>query len=830
MRPDLLYAFRSLRRSPAFAAVAIVSLALGIGTTTAIFSLMDQAVLRSLPVHDPDSLVVVHRDYSMNGSDSSDNYESVFSWPMYRDLREADRSFSSVIARSRAGVAISTGRATWQSSGEIVSGDFFEALGVGAAAGRVLYPSDDRPGAAAVIVLSHAAWVTRFAASPSVVNQVVDVNKTPATVIGVAAESFNGLQPGSTPDFYVPLAMQKIVSPTLDILEDGMYRWLNIFARLRPGFTLSKAQAATDGAHAAVLAAELRRFPELALSRERNAFLKYKVQLRPAAQGINGLGRDWKKPLTATLAMSLLTLLIACANIAGLMLARAVARQREVSIRVALGAGRGAIARILIAEAALVSIAGAAAGIFAAWAMKTALLRILPHDYARGWISAAIDLRMLGFALMVAVACTAVCGLAPALHAARSNVSAALKDAAAQISSATPAARMRRFMVAAQVALSLTVLMAGGLFGRSLENLSNVDTGFRTERLITFSVNATSSRPQLAAAVAFYRDLEQRIGQIPGARGVAAADSGPFSSSTNSGNITIDGYRPPDGKDAGSETVSVGPGFFRAIGVPMLAGREFADRDNASAPHAVIVNETFVRRYLAGSNPIGRRLMFGSSNRRVFDLEIVGVAADSRKELRKPPDPVIYRPYAQWRRPTGLMFYVRSGIGEARMIAAIRNAVRSLDASVPISDPEPINVRIRNTLYTDRLLAILSAIFGALALALAAIGLYGVVAYMVARRTSEIGVRMALGALPRDVLRLVMSDAGRIVVTGIVAGGIGALAVGRIVASQLYEMPLTDWSVLLGAAGALALVAGIAALFPALRASAIAPSTALKYE
>jgi predicted permease len=624
--------------------------------------------------------------------------------------------------------------------------------------------------------------------------------------------------------------MQKIVSPTLDILEDGMYRWLNIFARLRPGFTLSKAQAATDGAHAAILAAELRRFPELALSKERNAFLKYKVQLRPAAQGINGLARNWKKPLTATLAMALLTLLIACANIAGLMLARAVARQREVSIRVALGAGRGAIARILMAEAALISIGGAAAGIFAALAMKAALLRILPHDYAKGWISAAIDLRMLSFALIVAVACTAVCGLAPALHAARSNVSGALKDAAAQISSATPAARMRRFMVAAQVALSLTVLMTAGLFGRSLANLSHVDTGFHTERLITFRVNATGSRPQLAPAVAFYRDLEQRIARIPGVLGVAAADSGPFSGSTSSGNITIEGYRPPDGRDAGSETVSVSPGFFRAMGVPMLAGREFTERDNGSAPHAVIVNEAFVRRYLAGSNPIGRRLMFGSSNRRVFDLEIVGVATDSRKELRKTPDPAIYRPYAQWRRPAGLMFYVRSGIGDARIIAAIRNAVRSLDVSVPISDPEPITVRIRNTLYTDRLLALLSAIFGALALALAAIGLYGVIAYMVARRTPEIGVRMALGALPRDVLSMVMSDAGRIVIAGIVAGCVGAFAAGRIVASQLYEMPSTDWGVLLGSAGALALVAGIAVLFPALRASAIAPARALKYE
>ncbi|HEY1340318.1 MAG TPA: ABC transporter permease, partial [Bryobacteraceae bacterium] len=715
MRKDLVFALRTLRRSPFFAAMAVLSLALGIGANTAIFSLLDQVVLRSLPVADPERLAVLHTDYGRNGTSSSDNHETVFSYPMYRALSTRDQGVS-LIARSSAGVTL-----LWQGSArpvtaEIVSGNFFQVLGVKAALGRLFTPADDgAPGASPVVVLDHSYWTSGFGASPAVLNQKVLINGHPMTVIGVANASFHGVLSGDARELYVPIAMQKAVRPTWDVLEDQTVRWLTIFARLKPGLSLQQAQAATDVAYRAVLQDELPREGHMS-AKDTQEFLNHKVQLRPASQGLNALRRQWEKPLTALMVMVGLVLLIACANIAGLMLARATGRRREIAVRLAMGAGRWALARQLLVEGLLVALAGGAAGLLVAVWSNSALLGLMPRDYAGPWLQASLNYRVLFFSLGISAVAGLLFGLAPALQSTRADLAVVLKDQAANVISGGGAARFRQALVTAEIALSLVLVVGAGLFSSSLSNLLRVDLGFRTQRLLMFNVNGTLTRPQLPAAVQFYHDLNDRLAAIPGVIGVAASDTGPYSNSGRGGNLTIEGYTPKPNEYVGASLSAVNPGFFRALGIPVRAGREFTDRDTGAAPKVVIVNETFAKKYFGQANPIGRRLMIGGSNKPVYDREIVGVAADVRQGLHDPAKEVLYHPYAQWRRqPERLTWYVRTGGDETAASAAIRRVVREADANVPVGNITPVDVAVRESIYTERLIAALSGAFGALA-------------------------------------------------------------------------------------------------------------------
>jgi len=826
---DIRFSLRTLRRNPVFTIAAVLTLALGLGATTAIFSLFDQVVLRFLPVREPQQLVLLHREYQPEGSSTADNTESVFSYPMYRQLRDRDPAFQGVVARTGFRVAVLHGGGTEPAAAEVVSGNFFQALGVPAEVGRVLNPADDgAPGAHPVIVLGHGYWSTRFGGDPAIVNQTVTVNGHPMVVVGVAAAGFQGIRPGSTPDLYVPIAMQKAVRPTWDALEDPLFRWLNVFARLKPGLALRQAQAATDVTYHAILESEVAHLPATIPAADRDKYLHHQVELRPAAQGISGLRTQWEKPLVAVLAMVGLVLLIACANVAGLLLARSAGRQREIAIRLALGATRQALTKQLLIEGLILSLVSAIFGLAIAHWTSVALLRVLPRGFGGNWLSAGVDLRMLGFSLALAAGCGLLFGMVPSLQT-QSSIGRSLKSQAAQIASGGQA-RFRKAMVAGQVAFSLILLVGAGLFAESLFRLMSLDLGFRSERLLTFTVDATVSRPQLAAAVEFYRDLQDRMASIPGVVGVAASDSGPFAGSDRSGNITIEGYRAKENEYVGAEHTAVSAGFFRALNIPMRAGREFEDRDRAAAPKVVMVNEAFVKRYFGSQNPLGRRLMFGSSDKRVPDLEIVGIVTDSHKDIRKAPVETIYLPYAQVTEPDRLMYYVRNTGNETRIAPDIRRLIRSLDSKVPMSDPQSMTVLVRNSVYADRLTAFLSIAFGVLATVLAAIGLYGVVAYVVTRRTGEIGLRMALGALPGDILRLILREAGSMVAGGLVIGLAGALVLGRLVESQLFGIRSADPAMFGGAAALLALVAFAAALLPAWRASRVDPLSALKYE
>jgi predicted permease len=826
---DLVFSLRTLRRNPLFSTVAVLSLALGIGANTAIFSLLNQVTLRSLPVNDPARLVVFHLGYNAQGSSTSDNDESVFSYPMYRDLRDRDPAFSGVIARMGAGVTLARQGAAEQASAEMVSGNFFQVLGVGAAIGRVFTPADDTaPGANPLIVLSHTYWSSKCASNPAILNQTLTLNGNPMLVIGVADARFHGVRPGDTPDLYVPVSMQKAVRPIWDAMEDRTFRWLNVFARLKPGMTLPQGQAATNVTFHAILEQEL---PIMGLHQEKDRaeFLSHLAQLRPAAQGINGLGDQFGKPLQVLMAMVGLVLLIACANVANLLLARAAGRQREIAIRLALGAGRTRLLRQLLIEGLLVAIAGAALGLAVAHWSMIALLRLLPKDFAGPWLTAQLSVPLLLFTLGVALGCGLLFSLVPALQATRPNLSGAMNNRAASMLTGGTA-RFRASLVVAQMSLSLLLVVGAGLFAGSLMNLSKVNLGFRTQRLLMFNVNATATRPQLESAVSFYHDLDQRLSGMGGIAGVAAAADGPFGGGTSGGNLTIEGYQPKPDEYVGASQIAVNPGFFQAMGIPLRAGREFTERDGIGAPKVVVINETFARKYFTGRNPIGGHLMMGGSDHPKYDHEIVGVAADTHISVRDKPKETFFLPYAQWNRPGRLAFYVRTAGDIGGLASSIRQVIRAADPNVPMGDLQPVEVHIQDDIYTDRLIAMLSAAFGLLATILAAIGLYGVIAHAVTRRTAEIGVRMALGAQPAAVLRMILWEAGRMAVVGIAIGLIGAVLVSRYVESQLYGMKASDPAVFIGGAALLALVAVAAALLPGWRASKIEPVAALKYE
>jgi predicted permease len=773
--------------------------------------------------------VVLHREYQPNGSSSSDNFESVFSYPIYRDLRDRDPAFSGVIARATSSVALSHRGATQKAAAELVSGNFFEVLGVGATTGRLFTADDDRnAGAHPVVVLSHAYWVSRFGGDASVVDQTLNVNGRAMQVIGVAAPGFNGLLAGSSPDLYVPLAMQKAVMPTLDILENREFHWLNVFARLQPGFTIEQAQAASDVAYRSILEAELAQRAKPLEGRGRDRFLNHKAELHVASQGINELRRKWEKPLVAVMMMVGLLLLITCANVAGLLLARAAGRQREIAIRLALGASRGRLVRQLVVEGLVLALIASAFGLLGALWASSALIHVLPEDLSGNWLKAAIDFRLLVFNTVLSALCGLFFGLIPALQATRPDVAGTLKDQAKSVAAGSN--RLRKVMVTAQVAFSLALLVVAGLFSESLFHLLKVDLGFHTERLLTLSVDATPSRPDLQGAVNFYRELQDRLTSIGGIQSAAAAAEGPFSGSNSAGNITVEGYRAAENEYTGAAFSAVSPQYFQALGIPLRTGREFTVADAAGAPKVVVVNQAFVKKYFGSANPIGRRLMFGGGNHPVLDRQIVGVVADSRKEVRERASAMLYYPYAQWERPSRLVFYIRAQGNETRLGPAIQRLVRSIDANVAVGDPKPMTLLVNDSIYTDRLIAGLSVAFGVLATLMAAIGLYGVVGYAVSQRTSEIGLRMALGAVPGDVLRMVLGDAARMVAVGVVVGAAAGIALGKVAQSELFGIQAADPPLVGAGILLIALVTAAAACIPAWRASRIDPVSALKYE
>lgn len=826
---DLRHALRLVLKNPAFTGIVVLTLALGIGANASIFSLLDQVLVQLMPVENPEQLVILSGRGPNSGWIASSS-ETVFplSHPMYEDFRDRNEVFSGMLARFPTDLHVGYRGGTEQARGSLVSGTYFDVLGVGAALGRVLAPADDRPGAAPVAVLGHAYWVRRFGASPAILGETLSVNGQPATVVGVAGAGFHGVQLGRVAEVFVPLAMKPTATPTWNGLGQRRVIWLEVLGRLKPGTSLEQARPSLDGLYAQILkleAAEMAGRPQSFLDR----FVAKKLELLPGRHGVPDLRHQLETPLVVLMAMVGLVVLIACANVANLLLARASSRQKEIAVRLALGAGPGRIVRQLLVESLLFSLLGAAAGLVIASWTTGLLLRALPFEGVAGSLSAEPDLRVAAFALGLALVTTLLVGLVPALQATRPALAPTLKDQAGSLATAGAPLRFRKGLVVAQVALSALLLVGAGLFTRSLANLRSLDPGFQKQGLLSFGLNPRRSGRSGEQALALYARVRERLLGVPGVRAVSMASEPLMTDSHDKSTIRVEGYTPQEEEDMNPNVEAVGPGFFTALGMPIVAGRELDERDGAGAPRVAVVNETFARYFFKGASPIGRRFGFRRSD--VLDIEIVGLVRDAKlNNVRETIPRFVYVPYTQYADLSGLVFYVRGDGDAGALAAATRGAVREVDAELPLADFKTMEATIDEQLFVDRIVGALAAAFGLLATLLAGVGLFGVMSYAVARRTREIGVRVALGADRRRILGLVLGEVALLAGAGMAIGLPGGWGLGRLVESRLFGLTAFDPPTLLAAAATLALATLVAGALPALRATRVEPSVALRYE
>jgi predicted permease len=827
---DLRFALRAMRRSPLFAAVAVLSLALGIGANTAIFTLMDQLMLRLLPVKNPEQLVMLYQRGAHNGSNMGPRMHS---YPIYQDYQQKAAPFSEVLCRRLLSTSISVDNQTERVDAEMVSGNFFRMLGVKAAAGRVFSPEeDDRVyNGHPVVVLSYDYWASRFVKDPTVVGKKILVNNYPMTIVGVSAAGFEGLDPAKSPQIRVPILMKPAILPEWAWMEAGdrRARWVQVFARLKPGYTVESARAPLQ-----TLFTQIRQY-ESTLPAGRNwsayartQFLRGTIHIEKAATGYSDLRNHFSTALIVLMSMVGLVLLIACANVANLLIARAFARQKEIAVRLSMGATRWALMRQLLVESLLLSATGGIAGVLLAIAMTRGLVALVPAEGNPLLINATPDVRILLFALGLTFLTALVFGLAPALRASRPDLAHTLKDAVGTIAGSGGSLFLRKGLVTAQVALSFLLLFGAGLFVRSLQNLKAKDTGFRDlDNLVTFQVSPALSGYDAPRVVHFYGELLQNIRALPGVRSAALAAVALLRGDEWDNQTMVEGYEAKDGEDMQAFMNALSPGYFQTMGIPILEGRDFDQRDIKKDSKVAIVNQRFARHFFGDRSAIGRHI--GQRGpRSKLDIEIVGVAADTLYEgPREGVRRQVFIP--QWGNNT-VAFYARAGMSSTSAFAALRNEVTKLDASLPVYQMKTLAAQLDETLLTERLIALLSAGFGLLATLLASVGLYGVMAFAVARRTKEMGLRMALGAQRGAVIWLVMKEVLLLLAIGLGIALPAAMGLGKYVAGQLYGIKPSDpW---IGGATILllSLVAAAAGWIPAHRASRIDPILALRYE
>lgn len=829
--PDIRFSLRAIRRSPLFASVAILSLALGIGANTAIFTLMDQLMLRKLPIKDPDQLVMLYQRGPHNGSNMGDRMHS---YPIYQDYQKKSIPFSEVLCRRMATASVSVDNQTERVDLEMVSGNYFDMLGVKPAAGRVFNSRDDdrvflgHP----VVVLSYDYWESRFNRDPHAVGKKILVNNYPMTIVGVSAQGFAGMDPAESPQIRVPILMEPAMLPQWAWLEpaDRRVRWVQVFARLKPGYTIESARAPMQA-----LFHQIREYETtLPAAKDwsaygREQFLRGTLNLEKAATGYSHLRNDFSTALIVLMCMVGLVLLIACANVANLLIARAFARQKEIAVRLSLGASRGQLVRQLLVESMLLSFAGGASGVLLAMAMTKGLLALMPVEGNPLLIRPEPDLRILSFTLALTFLTGLVFGLVPALRASRPDLWTTLKDAMGSIAGTGGSLFLRKGLVAAQVALSFLLLFGAGLFVRSLQNLRSVDTGFRDiDNLVTFQVAPALSGYDAPRTVHFYDELLNNIRAVPGVKDASLASVSLLSGDEWDSQTMVEGYNAKESEDMQAFMNSISPGYFATMGIPLKAGRDFDRRDMKDNSNVAIVNEHFEKHFFGDKSAVGRHLSRGGGPKPKYDIEIVGVVADSLYE--GPRDGIHRQVFIPNWSNNGVAFYVRAGLGSRSLYSAMRSEVRKLDAAMPVYQLKTLSAQLDEMLLTDRLIAMLSAGFGFLATMLAALGLYGVMAFVVARRTKELGVRMALGARAGSVIWLVMRDVLLLLFLGLAVGIPAAMGLGRFVATQLYGIKASDPTIAVASIVVLIAVASLAGFIPARRASRIDPILALRYE
>ncbi len=830
---DVRYAFRQIQQKPGFASLVIITLALGIGANTAIYSLLDQALLRRLPVQQPDRLVMLRYFGSNTGHVSSYGGDDLnyFSYPMYRDIRDRNSVFAGVIATDAVQVGVQWRNQAEVVSGELVSGNYFDVLGVNPAAGRLFVASDDLvQNANPVVVLSFGYWKRQFGSDPQVVGQSVLINGHPFQVIGVAASGFHSVVTGQTPDIYTPMMMKAQITPGWNDLDVRRSAWLNVIARLKPGISPMHAEAGINPLWYSIRTEELKEIKNVSESFRENFASKSHLFLLDASRGFSPMREGIKVPLLILMGMVLLVALMACANVASLLLVRAAGRAREMSVRYALGAKRERVIRQLLVEGLMLGLAGSLVGALLAPRVSAFLVRELMGASTGDLpFSANLDLRILAFNFGLALVVSVVFSLAPAVQFWRPDLMPALKQ---QMMTGGGPLRFRRLSVAVQIGLSLLLLVGAGLFVRTLRNLKSVELGFVADHLVTFQVNPGVAGYSKEQTLSLYQRIIDKLRGLPGVQSVGATDSAELDDNDRTSNITVAGYDGKPDEDMTVQRSTITPGYFLTLKIPLVAGRLIADQDNSPTAKSVIVNERFARAFYGDPRQaVGRYFGWGGGPGTKTDVQIVGVARDAKHaSVRGDIARTVFEPLLQNLRPGAMTFYLRTTQPPKNAEGIIRMAMRELDAKLPLNALRTMEEQIDNSLNVERMIALLATSFAILALFMAAVGLYGVLAYSTAQRTREIGVRIALGATRGSVLKLILNEVLWLAGAGIAVSLPLTLLLTRTLKSQLYGVSSGDpWTI-----GTVTLLLAAVAIFsaslPARRAAKVDPMVALRYE
>ena len=824
MIADIKYALRMLTKNPVFAGVVVLTLALGIGANAAIFSLLDQVLLQSLPVANPDQLVVLSV-YEAKAPEP----DSSFSYPMYQDLRDRNSVFSGVIARGGTQMNVSYGDQTERVSGELVSGNFYEVLGVRPWAGRLFTQDDDRtPGAHPVVVLSYRFWESRFNKDPNLIGNTILVNEHPMTVLGVAPPGFYGLDLSSNPDVRVPLMMTPVFNPLpLKKLQNRRNQWLSVMARRKADVSPEQAQASLSVTYQQIRQSEADLLTANGTKFNRERFMSQRIAALPGDQGLRYLQTELRTSLLLLFGATCAVLLILCANLANLMMARATVRAQEIAVRLALGSGRLRLLRQWLTEGVVLAVIGGVVGIFIALWIKAGLIAFIPPDYRQN-LNASFDWRLYAFILGVSILLGVAFSLVPAIQAARQVFAPGLRFESRSFTAGSKLLSVRSGLILVQVALSLPLLVSAALLLRSLQNLRALDTGFGKENVLLASVNPALNGYSKERTAAFYDELMARTRALPGVKFASLASDSPISGGWDQNGIVVEGYTPREGERMSCDATYVSRDYFKSLEIPFLLGRDFDERDGLTAPKVVIVNEKMAKHYFGdASNAIGKRIGLDE----VPDRTIVGVVRDAqyinlRESLRKH----FYVPTTQDATLSNLTLHVKTSSDPNVVAEQLRAELKALDPHLPLYNIKTLSTEIDQSLIQERLVTWLSVAFGLLATLLTALGLYGVLTFSVARRTREIGIRVALGAQRRDVFRLIMIRG--VVLVGIgVAIGLGAsFAVSRLLSSLLFGVTPNSLTTLASVSVGLIAVALLACYIPARRATRVDPLVALRYE